>query len=765
MADLIRQRHAFNSSSSEQKSQQQSEQQQTEQQQQQQSPSEQQSGGKATGTKRSLTIAIGGVLALLGVASYTFMRSPASVDQVSVITATPTPAQITTALESVATKRSDAQKKLQTISRTERKAEAKKLKELSELEVTALLRKNEKTWGAIDGALQVDTNQVSSNDPIEDYLISGDLKADGGSKYMVGVFDGHAGFVCAEQLSKRMGPMIDSALASIGGGNKGSSAALNKAVVKLTRNPEHKWDPLPMALTASFIAMDNELVHDSLAEFKRLKDMDRMDELLGPAVAGSCGLVAVVDKDADEVVVANTGDSRALLGVRLDNGKWKAVRLSEDHTADNKMELERLARDHPGEVVMRKGRVLGALMPTRAFGDCRYKWPMDVQQALFPTLLARGHKYATSPPDYNTPPYVTAHPVIVRHKLSKNDRFIVVASDGLYDQMPDADIVDTVAQWYEARDPKSGLITQDKNAATHLIRAALSTDRMGQRNDNLIRQLLAIPPPVSRRFRDDISVSIVTLNEKQEKVTGASSGIGEACAYQFAAAGANVILTARRADRLCEVQNKISASWPKVSVHTATLDVRSSTEVEKVISSIPSELSSIDILVNNAGLALGVKPLINISNEEIDTMIDTNVKGLLYVTRAVLQGMKERKSGHIIMMGSIAGLSGYINGSIYCATKSAVRAITESLRAETIGVPIKVTEIKPGMVETEFSVVRYGGDRDKASAVYKGIEPMTAEDVAETVVFAASRHPRCVVADVVMLANGQASATLSHRNE
>ncbi|KAJ1644517.1 hypothetical protein J3B02_000229 [Coemansia erecta] len=252
---------------------------------------------------------------------------------------------------------------------------------------------------------------------------------------------------------------------------------------------------------------------------------------------------------------------------------------------------------------------------------------------------------------------------------------------------------------------------------------------------------------------------------KNVLITGASSGIGEACAYQFAAAGANVILTARRADRLGEVQSKISANWPKVNVHTATLDVRSSAEVEKVISSIPTNLSAIDILVNNAGMALGVKPVSEVSNEEIDAMIDTNVKGLLYVTRAVLKGMKERKSGHIIMMGSIAALTGYMNGSIYCATKSAVRAITESLRAETIGVPIKITEIKPGMVETEFSVIRYGGDKSKADAVYRGIEPMTAEDVAETVVFAASRHPRCVVADVVMLANGQASVTLTHRKE
>ncbi|KAJ2726086.1 hypothetical protein GGI07_000870 [Coemansia sp. Benny D115] len=251
---------------------------------------------------------------------------------------------------------------------------------------------------------------------------------------------------------------------------------------------------------------------------------------------------------------------------------------------------------------------------------------------------------------------------------------------------------------------------------------------------------------------------------KNVLITGASSGIGEACAYQFAAAGANVILTARRQERLSDVQSKIESTWPSVKVHTATLDVRSAPGVQSVLAEIPSGLSSIDILVNNAGLALGVDPVDQLTDESIDAMIDTNIKGLLYVTRAVVRGMRERQSGHVIMIGSIAGLYGYMNGSVYCATKSAVHAISESLRAETIGVPIKVTEIKPGMVETEFSMVRYQGDKDKADAVYRGMEPMTADDVAETVVFAASRHQRCVVADVVLLANGQASATLAHRN-
>ncbi|KAI7820481.1 hypothetical protein BX661DRAFT_146716 [Kickxella alabastrina] len=250
---------------------------------------------------------------------------------------------------------------------------------------------------------------------------------------------------------------------------------------------------------------------------------------------------------------------------------------------------------------------------------------------------------------------------------------------------------------------------------------------------------------------------------KNVLITGASSGIGEACAYQFAAAGANVILTARRKDKLAEVQQKIHTMWPSVQVHTAGLDVQSSHAVDQAISSIPEALSSIDVLVNNAGLAMGVDHVSDVADSVIDAMVDTNVKGLLYVTRAVVRGMKARGSGHVIMMGSIAGMAGYQGGSVYCATKSAVHAISEALRAETIGVPIRVTDIRPGMVETEFSVVRFGGDRDRAGEVYRGIEPMTAGDVAESVVFAASRHPRCVVADVVLLASGQASATLAHR--
>ncbi|KAJ2351219.1 [Pyruvate dehydrogenase [acetyl-transferring]]-phosphatase 1, mitochondrial [Coemansia erecta] len=497
---------------------------------------------KASGSKRSLTFAIGGVLTLLGVAGYTFFRQP-GVDIHGTAT-TPMggvqPSQTQTELESVAAKRSEARKKLDGLEYKERRAEAKRLGLLTEEEVDAILHAKENSWylepsGGQMAGLRVDTNQVSSNDPIEDYLAWAPLgvltdsessKLPSVPQYMFSVFDGHAGYMCAEQLSMRLAPMLNDSLDIVAklvkksGPADEATNALVSTVRDLERESGIEWDKVPLALTATFIRMDHELVNGALAEFRRLQDMATMDKLLGPAVSGSCGLVAVVDTEANEVVVGNTGDSRALLGVRLKDGRWKAVRLSEDQTAKNNNEVSRMSREHPGEsAVIHKGRVLGGLMPTRAFGDCRYKWPLEVQQDLFPVLLSRGHRYATTPPNYKTPPYVTAKPVIVKHQLNDNDKFIVIASDGLYDQLSDDEVVDTVAQWYEANnegrpgsDPENTLVTQDKNAATHLIRTALSTDRLGRRSDSVIRRLLAIPPPHSRRFRDDISVQIVTLN-------------------------------------------------------------------------------------------------------------------------------------------------------------------------------------------------------------------------------------------------------------
>ncbi|PIA17167.1 protein serine/threonine phosphatase 2C [Coemansia reversa NRRL 1564] len=392
---------------------------------------------------------------------------------------------------------------------------------LTEDEVNAVLRAKEDLWWleSPDSSamrLRVDTSQVSSNSPIEDYLAwmplgvdsNGTLddKKHSASRYMFSVFDGHAGFMCAEQLSMRLGTMLN-------------DTDLVRTIKQLERDSGLEWDQIPLALTATFINMDNELVHGALAKYRKVQDLARMDELLGPAVSGSCGLVAVVDTKANEVAVGNAGDSRALLGVRLKDGRWKAVRLSEDQTVNNQNEVARMTREHPGEsTVIQRGRVLGGLIPLRAFGDCRYKWPLEAQQDLFPVLFSRGHRYATTPPNYITPPYITAKPVIVKHQLNENDKFLVMASDGLYDQLSDDEVVGSVAQWYEANnggkqgETTSSLFTEDSNAATHLIRTALSTDRLGRRSDSIIRHLLAIPAPHSRRFRDDISVTIVTFN-------------------------------------------------------------------------------------------------------------------------------------------------------------------------------------------------------------------------------------------------------------
>ncbi|KAJ1921177.1 hypothetical protein H4219_000775 [Mycoemilia scoparia] len=250
------------------------------------------------------------------------------------------------------------------------------------------------------------------------------------------------------------------------------------------------------------------------------------------------------------------------------------------------------------------------------------------------------------------------------------------------------------------------------------------------------------------------------VKDKVVLITGASSGIGESCAYLFARFGSHLILTARRKDRLEKVKAKCASINPDIRVYNAELDVRDSESIDRLVESLPQDMASIDILVNNAGLALGMNHVEDNTNEIIDTVIDTNVKGLLYVTRAVLSGMKKRGKGHIINIGSIAGQSGYPGGSVYCASKFAVRAITESLRAETANVPIKVTEIAPGKVETEFSIIRFHGDTTRAAKVYEGTEYMTGDDIAESVVFAASRHERCVVSDITMLATGQVSATV-----
>ena len=245
-------------------------------------------------------------------------------------------------------------------------------------------------------------------------------------------------------------------------------------------------------------------------------------------------------------------------------------------------------------------------------------------------------------------------------------------------------------------------------------------------------------------------------------VTGASSGIGAATALAFAAEGARLLLAARREDKLAKVAAAVTERGAE-AVHTISLDVRDRKAVQKAIDALPAEWAAIDILVNNAGLSRGLEKLYQGKTEDWEEMIDTNVKGLLDVTRAVVPGMVERSRGHVINLGSTAGELTYPGGAVYCATKAAERAINDGLRQDVLGTPIRVTTVDPGMVMTDFSLVRFHGDQERAASVYKNIQPLNAEDVAEVIVWAASRPEHVNIARVLLTPVQQANSLLFHR--
>ena len=245
-------------------------------------------------------------------------------------------------------------------------------------------------------------------------------------------------------------------------------------------------------------------------------------------------------------------------------------------------------------------------------------------------------------------------------------------------------------------------------------------------------------------------------------ITGASSGIGYACAEVFAKQKFNLLLASRRVDRLHEIATDLQNKYG-VQIHTIGLDVRDKMLVQKVWEELPDNWKNIDVLINNAGLSRGLDPIEQGDTEDWDSMIDTNVKGLLYVTRLVAPLMKEKKQGHIINIGSIAGKEVYPNGNVYCATKHAVDALTKAMRIDLLPYNIKVTSVDPGAVETEFSIVRFKGDSERAKKVYEGFIPLTAEDVAEAIWFAASRPAHVNVNDLLLMPTAQASGTLFHK--
>jgi len=243
-------------------------------------------------------------------------------------------------------------------------------------------------------------------------------------------------------------------------------------------------------------------------------------------------------------------------------------------------------------------------------------------------------------------------------------------------------------------------------------------------------------------------------------ITGATSGIGEACAQRFAKGGYNLILNGRNSNKLEELAKQLLEQNNNIKVLPLAFDVRDQKSARKFVESLPDEWSCIDVLVNNAGLALGLEAEFAGNMEDWETMIDTNIKGLLSMTRLIVPGMVERNKGHVINIGSVAGDAAYAGGNVYCATKAAVKAITDGLRIDVAPYNIRVTNVKPGLVETNFSVTRFHGDQKRADNVYKGIQPLTGKDIAETVWFAANAPAHVQIAEVLVLATHQANGTV-----
>ena len=254
------------------------------------------------------------------------------------------------------------------------------------------------------------------------------------------------------------------------------------------------------------------------------------------------------------------------------------------------------------------------------------------------------------------------------------------------------------------------------------------------------------------RLINDVNMKKIVL------ITGATSGIGLACAKKFAENGDRLILTGRNEERLSEIRKELTAKGTEVI--TLVFDVRDREKAKKNLNELPQEWKVIDVLVNNAGLALGLEPEYEGCLDEWETMIDTNIKGLLTMTRLIVPGMVERNRGHIINVGSVAGDAAYAGGNVYCATKAAVKALSDGLRIDVANTAIRVTNLKPGLVETNFSNIRFHGDYERAASLYKGIKPLTGDDIADVAVYAANAPEHVQIAEVLILATHQASGSV-----
>ena len=252
------------------------------------------------------------------------------------------------------------------------------------------------------------------------------------------------------------------------------------------------------------------------------------------------------------------------------------------------------------------------------------------------------------------------------------------------------------------------------------------------------------------------------MEKKTVLITGASSGIGEGCARKFAMNGYRLILNGRNQEKLKAVKQELEEKY-RAEVLLLPFDVRDREVAEAALDTLPGDWKEIDVLINNAGLVIGVDKEYEGNPDEWDVMIDTNVKALLSMTRLVVPGMVERGRGHVINLGSIAGDYAYLGGSVYCACKAAVKALSDGLRIDLVDTPVRVTNIKPGLVETNFSVVRFRGNKEAASAVYRGIHPLSGDDVAEVVYFAAALPQHIQIAEVLVMPTNQATGTIVSR--
>ena len=248
-------------------------------------------------------------------------------------------------------------------------------------------------------------------------------------------------------------------------------------------------------------------------------------------------------------------------------------------------------------------------------------------------------------------------------------------------------------------------------------------------------------------------------------ITGATGGIGKACAVKFAQGGYDIILTGRTKEKVGAAEKEILSLCPNIETFPLVFDVRDKEAVQKAILSLPDDWADIDVLINNAGLALGLEAEYEGDIDDWETMIDTNIKGLLYMTRLIVPGMVRRNKGHIINIGSVAGDAAYANGNVYCATKAAVKALSDGLRIDLAHTPLRVTNLKPGLVETNFSTTRFPGDSARADKVYKGIKPLSGADIADVAFYAASAPAHVQIAEVLILATHQASGSVIFRED